>query len=298
MELRQLRYFKAVVEAGSFSAAAIALHMSQPPLSLAIARFEEELGVTLLTRSARGVEPTSAGRYLLGAASRVLGELDDIREHLSRYGAGAAGTLTIAAVPSLMRERIPALLAAHAAEHPEIDVRPLDPPPWTAIDLLVERKVDLAIVMVADGARFAERHRGRLDAIAWGSVELVGAFPARMDAELPDPAPLGIFAEQVVVLPHRTLAVPSLPEAVEDAFDAVGVVPGELRAVETIQNCIPLVQAGMACSILPDPGDAVPSGIVVRRLDPAPKPLDVLALTRAGGEPSPALERLLERIRT
>lgn len=299
MELRQLRYFKAVVEAGSLTAAAAELHISQPPLSLAISKFEAELGVQLITRSPRGVEPTSAGRYLLDAASRVLGELDDIRAHLGRYGAGVAGTITMAAVPVLMRHRIPALLAAHAAEFPDVDVRLIDPPPWTAIDLLLDRKADIALVMVADGPRFAERHRDALVAVPWGQAPLVGAFPPALDAVLPETVPLEAFHGEIVVLPPRTLAVPSLPEVVEEAFDRCGVVPSELRTVETIQTGIPLIQAGMARSVMPDPDFASlePTGMALRRLEPAVPALDVLALVRAPVEPDPVLLRLLERIR-
>jgi len=298
MELRQLRYFKAVVEAGSLTAAAAELHISQPPLSLAISKFEAELGVQLLTRSARGVEPTSAGRYLLDAASRVLGELDDVRAHLARYGAGAAGTITMAAVPVLMRHLVPALLADHAAQFPGVDIRLIDPPPWAAIDLLLQRKADVALVMLADGPRFAERHRDELTALPWGSAPLVGAFPPSL-SELPDPLPLEAFHGEVVVLPQRTLAVPSLPERVEETFDAHGIVPAELRVVETIQTSIPLIQAGMARSIMPDPDYASlgSTGLVLRRLDPAPRALDVVALARREADPDPVLARLLARIR-
>jgi LysR family transcriptional regulator, benzoate and cis,cis-muconate-responsive activator of ben and cat genes len=274
------------------------LHISQPPLSLAISKFESELGVQLITRSPRGVEPTSAGRYLLDAASRVLGELDDISAHLRRYGAGSAGTITMAAVPILMRYRIPRLLAAHAAEYPDVDVRLIDPPPWTAIDLLLERKADLALVMVADGRRFAERHSDALIAVPWGEAPLVGAFAPALETELPETVPLDAFHGEIVVLPSRTLAVPSLPEVVEEAFDRHGVVPAELRTVETIQTSIPLIQAGMARSILPDPDLAslANTGLALRRLSPELPPLDVLALVRAPADDNPVLTRLLERI--
>ena len=299
MDFRQLRYFKAVVEAGSFTAAAAELHISQPPLSLAIGKFESELGVQLLVRSVRGVEPTSAGRYLLGAASRVLGDLDDIQEHLARYGSGAAGALTVAAVPMLMRHRIPTFLAAYAAEYPDVDVRLLDPPPWSAIDLLLDRKVDLAAIMVADGQRFAQRQSGALAAIPWGTAPLVGAFPPGTDSPLAGSVGLEIFHGAIVVLPHRTLAVPSLPEVVEEAFDRQGVVPAEIRRVETIQTSIPLIQAGIACSVLPDPDGASlgSTGLALRPIIPALPSLDVLALVRRGGDPSPTLDRFLRRIR-
>lgn len=112
MELRELRYFAAAVQAGSLTAGAAELRIAQPSLSVAIGRLETELGVQLLTRSPRGVEPTAAGRYLLDASSRVLGDVDDIVRQLRRHGTGMAGTITIAAVPVLMWHAVPRLLRA------------------------------------------------------------------------------------------------------------------------------------------------------------------------------------------
>ncbi|WP_166879526.1 LysR family transcriptional regulator [Salinibacterium sp. ZJ450] len=297
MELRHLRYFAAVVEAGSFTAAAAKLHVSQPPLSVAIAQLEATVGVPLLVRTSRGVHPTSAGRYLLDASSRVLGDIDDIVSVLGRFGAGTAGSLTMAAVPVLMWHRLPELLRAHAAQAPDVEIRLVDPPPWVAIDMLQQRTADLAAIMVSDPQRFARRHRGSLDVIDWGDIPLVAVLPP--DAQdAPDPLPLAAFTGQVVLLPRRTAAVPSLPEAVEDAFHRYGVVPASIRTVETIQTSLPLIEAGVARAILPDP-DRVSLArfdVTVRRLEPEPKPLRALVLARAGGQHNATVARLLETI--
>jgi LysR family transcriptional regulator, benzoate and cis,cis-muconate-responsive activator of ben and cat genes len=297
MELRHLRYFAAVAEAGSLTAAAAQLHMSQPPLSVAISRLEADLGVALLVRTPRGVEPTSAGRYLLDASSRVLGDVDDIVSALRRFGSGVAGSITMAAVPVLMWHRVPRLLRAYGAQAPDVEVRLVDPPPWTAIDMLQHRTVDVAAIMVADAKRFAQRHRGALDIVDWGEVPLVAALPPQ-EADAPDPLPLDYFTDKVVVLPRRTTAVPSLPEAVDDAFRLNGIVPASVRTVETIQSSIPLIEAGATWAILPDPDRASLSrfDLTVRSLDKEPKPLRALVLARADRSRSPAVERLLSLI--
>jgi LysR family hca operon transcriptional activator len=77
MELRHLRYFIAVAESGSFSLAAERrLHTAQPSLSRQIRDLEQELGVTLLTRSAHGVALTTAGGAFLAQARLVLAQLE------------------------------------------------------------------------------------------------------------------------------------------------------------------------------------------------------------------------------
>jgi DNA-binding transcriptional LysR family regulator len=295
MELRQLRYFATVVEAGSFTAAAAELHLAQPSLSVAIARLEAEFGATLLTRSARGVEPTAAGRHLLRSGLHVLGETDDLAAALRRFGAGAAGTLTIAAAPVLMWHRIPRLLRAVAADAPDVEVRLLDPPPWQAIELLRRRGADLAGVMVAEPRRFAARYRDEFDLLDWGDIPLVAALPPER-ADAPDPLPLTEFDGARLVMPRRAASVPSLPESVERSLLRHGVTPAEIREVDTIQTSIPLIEAGTAASILPDPDRASLRrfDLVTRDLMPAPTPLRGLLLVRAGAaDDDPALARLL-----
>jgi DNA-binding transcriptional LysR family regulator len=297
MELRQLRYFTAVVEAGSMTAAAESLHLSQPPLSVAISKLESELGVRLLDRGPRGVEPTSAGRYLLDASSRILGEVDDMVSGLRRHAAGTAGTLTIAAVPVLMWHRLPALLRRLAAATPEVEVRLVDPPPWTAIEMLQQRQADLAAVVVADSRRFVARHRDAVDVVDWGPVPLVAVLPPD-EADTPDPLPLRHLDGSVLLLPPRTAAVPSLPEAVEATLARHDVRPRAIRTVPTIQAGLPLIESGTAWAVLPDPDRASLRrfDVVVRDLEPAPRPMRALVLSRRGGGADAKVRRLLDHI--
>lgn len=282
MELRHLRYFNTVVGAGSLTAAAAQLHMSQPPLSVAIAQLESDLGVTLLTRTPRGVEPTSAGQFLLEASTRLLGELDDMVAALGRFGSGLAGSLSLAAVPQLMWHKVPQLLRAVRVEAPDLEIQLLDPPPWTALDLLEQRKVDLAAVVVADHRRFRARHRGSLEFTDWGQVPLVAALPPELE-DAADPLPLQAFEGRLLLVPQGSAAVPSVPETVFDTLRRHGVVPASVRTVETIQAGLPLIESGLAWAILPDPDHASLGrfALTVRNLDPAPRPLRALVCARS-----------------
>jgi len=297
VELRHLRYFTAVVAAGSFTAAAAALRVSQPPLSVAIAKLEAEFGVDLLVRTARGAEPTSAGRYLLDAASRILGDVDDTIAALGRYGAGTAGSLTIAAVPVLMWHRVPVLLRAFHLAVPDVEVRIVDPPPWAAIDMIKKNVVDLAAIMVTEPERFRQRYGNSFDIVDWGDVPLVAVLPPASHDVL-DPVPWTIFEDAVVVLPRRTAAVASLPEAVESSFHRHGIVPRAVRTVETIQISLPLIESGIAVGILPDP-DYASLGrfdVTLRRLHPAPEPLRALVIARPGATRLGAVGQFIEQL--
>src|SRR6266478_2934110 len=96
MELRHLRYFVAVAEAGSLTVAAEErLHTSQPSLSRQIRDLESELGTQLMTRRARGIELTSAGRAFLDHARSVLSQVEAAAEAARRVAHPAKPCFTM-----------------------------------------------------------------------------------------------------------------------------------------------------------------------------------------------------------
>src|ERR1700704_4561705 len=96
MELRHLRYFMAVAETGSLTAAAgRGLHTSQPSLSRQIRELEDQVGVELLSRGARGVQLTAAGRAFMDHARLALTQVDAAVEAARRAGQPAKKTFAI-----------------------------------------------------------------------------------------------------------------------------------------------------------------------------------------------------------
>src|SRR6478609_1145676 len=93
MELRQLEYFVAVAETGSFTLAAQRLGVGQPAASTAIRRLEETLGTELFARTANGVTLTVAGETLLPAARRTLTAATDARELVAAVNDGERDTV-------------------------------------------------------------------------------------------------------------------------------------------------------------------------------------------------------------
>lgn len=111
IELRHLRYFLAVFEELHFGRAAERMHIAQPPLSQAIRKLEQELGVELFVRTSRAVEPTPAGRALAEEARRVLASFEFAVMEARRVGRGDA-PLRVGCVSFLPTARLQRFLAA------------------------------------------------------------------------------------------------------------------------------------------------------------------------------------------
>src|SRR4051794_23893105 len=130
IELRLLRYFTAVAEEAHVGNAAARLFISQPALSQQIRALEEQVGMPLFTRHARGVELTEAGEILLTEAREVLARADRLDEAVEELGRGEAGVLRIGMPPGLEAGLVPELLASLRESHPDarIEVRELTTP--------------------------------------------------------------------------------------------------------------------------------------------------------------------------
>ena len=120
--IRQLRVFRSVAEAGSFSEAATRLHLSQPAISGAIRKLEEALELRLFDRSTRRIHLTPEGQELLRLSGRLVDEFDAITNDLRDYLARRRGRILVAALPSIAAITLPPALAVLKASHPGIDV--------------------------------------------------------------------------------------------------------------------------------------------------------------------------------
>ncbi len=123
MELRHLRYFVAVAEAGSLTVAAEQrLHTSQPSLSRQIRDLEDEVGARLLTRRARGIELTPAGRAFLDHARLVLSQVEAATETARRVAHPTRPCFTMGFLTGHELKWMPEALRILRDELPNIDV--------------------------------------------------------------------------------------------------------------------------------------------------------------------------------
>ena len=123
MELRQLRAFVQVVNAGTFTRAAEDLHLAQSAVSRAVGQLEAELGFALLRRTSTGVELTEAGTAVFERAREVVAGADAIRSDLAAMRGLLEGTVALGTMLPPGPIDLPGLLAGFHAAHPGIGVR-------------------------------------------------------------------------------------------------------------------------------------------------------------------------------
>ena len=145
MDLRNMRRLLAVRRYGSFAKAASALSISQPNLSVSMSRLEDELGLTLFDRTARGSELTSVGQLIADRADKVLAEVDRIKHDAALMAGGITGEVRIGIGSALAKEFMPKLFPRLAEKYPSlaINITVLDRD--RLLPLVLARKLDLVI---------------------------------------------------------------------------------------------------------------------------------------------------------
>jgi LysR family transcriptional regulator, hca operon transcriptional activator len=147
MELRHLRYFVAVAEAGSVTAAAAReLHTSQPSLSRQIRDLESEVGAQLLTRRVRGIELTPAGRVFLDQARSVLSQVEAAGEAARRITHPAKPCFSMGFLTGHELTWMPEALRILRDELPNIDVMISSQYSPLLADALAQGKIDAAFL--------------------------------------------------------------------------------------------------------------------------------------------------------
>ena len=282
-ELRRLRYFVAVVEAGSMTRAAARLHVAQQSLSAQIRALEGELGAALLTRSSRGVTPTAVGEVLLREARALLAQAERAADAVQRASRGDTGVLRVGFLTTVAHDLMPPIVRAFAERQREIALH----------------TEDLAIAALVAGVR-----EGRLDAGISRPplVDDVVAEPVSDEpvaAVLPAGHPLAgresltladLAAEPWVLTPRD--AWPPWHRKYDADFAAAGYRPRVVRRGTTPQALLALVAAGVGVTRLPLSSRSLRSDGVV--FVPLAGERTQIALVTRPGAGNPALRTLRE----
>lgn len=153
MEIRQIRNFVKIVDLGSLSRAAEAVHIAQSALSAQIANLEAELGCQLLSRSSRGVAPTEEGMQFYRCARGVLQQLASMQYIGAGKGAAIVGKVTLGLPVSVAQMVAVPVVQALKRQYPEIVLCVIEYPSSYLTELLLNRRLDLSMLFVESPPR-------------------------------------------------------------------------------------------------------------------------------------------------
>jgi DNA-binding transcriptional LysR family regulator len=290
MELRQLEYFAAVADQGSFTRAAAALHVAQPGVSAQLRQLERELGQELLDRSGRKVRVTAAGAAVLPYARAALSAAAGVREVIDELAELRRGQAAFGMVTGCGGIGVPDLLSTFHAEHPAIEISLVEEASDRLTAAVVDGTLDVALVGRAGPPT------PRLDRQVVIDDGIVAAVKA--DHVLADRSTITVAAlseQPLISLPRGT----GLRAALDDACSGAGLQPSIAFEAGDPKILADLARRGLGVAILPASSVAADGGEALHGIEIVKPRLrgKIELVWRAEGPLSPAARALIESAR-
>jgi LysR family nitrogen assimilation transcriptional regulator len=244
MQLRHLEFFIEIVQHGGFNRASAHLNIAQSALSRQIQQLEHDLGVTLFTRSRRGVQLTPAGMLMAERASPILRQFREVREEVMAQSDTPRGELALGVPPSLAKALGVPLIRQFNQTYPGVFLNV-----WigTSVELrerLLAGKIDLAVYGIREPETVLEAQLLFRD-----PVYVIGPPGHQFESTA------GVDLPMVAKLPLLMTSRPnSMRQLVEHAAARFNIKLNVLMDVNSIPLAIDLVKAGLGFSILPFTG--------------------------------------------
>jgi LysR family transcriptional regulator, nitrogen assimilation regulatory protein len=241
MELKQLEYYKAIVDAGSFSRAADQIDIAQPALSRCVAQLEQTFGVPLLHRHGRGVRTTEAGLLLYEQACALLHQASRTANLMRDHGNTVQGHITVGMPTSVAQNFAPPLVKAVLLQLPNVRLTVREALSWHLEEQVLSGALDMAVLYDNDPS------------------SPLALFPlSRQPLFLVGPAAESKSrAIKLAALAQLPMVIPSRPHAIRRAVDrALASIGFDLKVVAEIDGTstiLELVAQGLGYAVLTEP---------------------------------------------
>jgi DNA-binding transcriptional LysR family regulator len=241
LNLREIRAFVTVANAGNFTRAAARLHLSQPALTVQIRRLEEIVGARLFDRNSRSVALTQTGRELLPLLQRSLDDMERVLRDARALGEGTSGTIRLACLPTFAASALPDLIRAFRERVPRAGFLIRDAVASTVITLVRNEEVDIGLTGgdVVDAS---------LEVLHTGSDQLVAVCPKVHPLARQRHIAVADLARSPLVLTAPGTSVRSVVDA---ALNAAGCTPEIACEPTYMMTAVAMVRGGLGITILP-----------------------------------------------
>lgn len=236
MELKQLEYFRAIVDAGTISGAARELHMTQPPLSYQMKMLESELQVPLFLRGTKRIILTEAGKTLYEQAGNLLMLADLTKREVIK--SSQAATLHIGMTPSTVSMMSDYLLR-FARKYPQVHFDVHEGSTFTLKDQLENRMIDLTTLRTPIALNGCETRSLAKESLLAMAVPEYPLLKGRSSIRLQE------LSEQPLILSHR------YRKYMLTAFERAGLVCDIYFACEDARTAMTMAEKGLGIAILP-----------------------------------------------
>lgn len=236
MEIKQLEYFRAIVEAGTISGAARELHMTQPPLSYQIKMMEEELKVSLFLRGTKRITLTEAGKTLYEQAEKILTLTELTKSEVLK--SSQATTLHIGMTPSTV-SMMSDYLQQFARRYPQIRFDIHEGSTFTLKEQMENQQVDITTLrtpIALSGCEVKSLAKERLLAMAIPEYPL---FEGKTSVSLRE------LIDQPLILSRR------YQKYMLSVFEKAGVTQNIYCACEDARTALVIAEKGLGIAILP-----------------------------------------------
>jgi len=273
----------AIADTGSVSAAARARGLTQPTLSRHIQELERAIGTRLIERSNQGATLTPAGETLAQGGREILAGLNVLAARVRAAGDEVGGEVRLGCIDSVGIYVLPEILPDFVQANPRVRVKVVCQSSPQLMDMLLTGELDVAIGTTEHPGLRSERLYQN---------PLVLVHPHTMpEAEVP--STLAELAKRPVITFASGLTVRRLLDA---AFERSGLRFQPVMELANVEVIKAMVRSGLGLGVIPD--GCLPHGELAARPIPECSVARVLRLMQPQREPSSAVERLIERIRT
>lgn len=288
IDIRQLRYFVAVVRHGSFRAAAQAVHISQPPLTRQIQQLEQAVGAELLIRRSRGVEPTAAGAAFFKDAENILDLLDRAADRARLTGEGQMGRLDVGVFGSAVLDTVPKIMKAFRDLYPKVEVVLHDMDRESQLEALRDSRISVGL------NRFFEPEPG----LVWERLhteEMLIALPSAHPLARQSSIRFADLEGEPLIFYPRVSQPSGFTYFLMRMFQQHGVKPHVVQDVDNAVTAIALTSSGLGiCFVVEGAQNLQLPGVTYRRFEPEEKISFDLSMIWREDDDTPLVKAFLE----